>query len=220
MAIKFKQEIGYWALIVIPYIYLACVFSSLPETIPTHFNIDGDPDGWSSKVSLWFLPASLPLAFYLLLLYLPKIDPKQKLKMESGKFERVRLIVLLFMTILACFITYISTKQNIAHISRFLFSGIGLFFAALGNLFPALKPNYFIGLRTPWALENELVWKKTHQFAGKLWVIGGLVIVVLPFFFTSERWLVQVFLAVTLSIAFVPFLYSYIIWRKLKQQSL
>lgn len=220
MKISVKKEIGYWVLLIIPYIYLGMVYTALPETIPTHFDMNGDPNDWSSKASLWLLPVSLPLAFYLLLLFLPKIDPKQKLKPETGKFDRVKLIVLLFMTVLACFVIYISSKQNITHASRFLFSALGLFFAALGNVFPALKPNYFIGIRTPWALENELVWKRTHQFAGKLWVIGGLFIVALPFFLTKERMLVQVFITVTLMIAFVPFIYSFIVWRKLKQQSL
>ena len=56
-----------------------------------------------------------------------------------------------------------------------IFPLIGLLFAFLGNYFKTIKPNYFIGIRTPWTLENEEVWKKTHLIGGKLWFVGGLL---------------------------------------------
>ncbi|WP_190277296.1 SdpI family protein [Taibaiella lutea] len=217
MKIHFKKEIFYWLLCILPYVFLSWVYASLPQTVPTHFGIDGKANGWSSKESLWFIPASLSLMMYLLFLVIPRIDPKQRLQ-QGGKFEKIRFIVLLFITAIACITIYISYKQNIGHTGNFLFAGIGLFFAVLGNFFPALKPNYFIGIRSPWALENEIVWKKTHQLAGKIWVVAGLFLAVLPFILNNEVLMNQIFLIVTLSIAFFPFIYSYIIWRQEKKR--
>jgi uncharacterized membrane protein len=218
MKIHFKKEIFYWLLCIIPYLFLGFVYSSLPETVPTHFGVDGRANGWSSKESLWFIPASLSLMIYLLLLFIPRIDPKQRLQHQTGKFEKIKFIVLLFITAIACFTIYVSYKQDMGHTGKFLFAGIGLFFAVLGNFFPALKPNYFIGIRSPWALENEIVWRKTHQLAGKIWVIAGLLLAVLPFILNNEMLMGQVFIGVILVIAFFPFIYSYIIWRQEKKK--
>lgn len=218
MKINFKREIFYWLLCLVPYLFLGWVYNSLPETVPTHFGISGKADGWSSKVSLWFMPASLSLMIYLLLLFLPRIDPKQRLQQQAGKFEKIRFVVLLFITAIACATTYMSYKQEVGHAGKFLFAGIGLFFAVLGNFFPALKPNYFIGIRSPWALESEVVWKKTHQLAGKIWVAAGLLLAFLPFILNNETLMSDIFLVVTLTIAFFPFIYSFIIWRQEKKK--
>jgi uncharacterized membrane protein len=212
------KETGYILLALVPYVYLALIYSGLPQTVPTHFGAGGNIDGWSSRASLWLIPASLPLGIYLLFLILPRIDPKQKLRKGSGKFEHIRFILVLFLSGLSCFVLYISKNQSIQHLDKFLFAFMGLFLAALGNFFPSLKANYFIGIRSPWTLENEVVWKKTHQFAGKLWVAGGLLLVVLAFVpYFSHMDLVT--LPLILALALIPFFYSYVLWRKLKAQT-
>lgn len=211
------KELFYVLLTIIPYIYLVLIYAGLPETVPTHFDIHGTPNGWSSRSSLWFIPASLSLLTYLLFTFLPLIDPKQKLKANSGKFEHIRFILVLFMTGIACFALYVSANRNVQHMDKFLFAFLGLFFAALGNFMPSLKPNYFIGIRTPWSLENEQVWKKTHQFAGKLWVAGGLLVMLLAFLVSAASYIADAILPVILLIAFIPAVYSYVLWRKLKK---
>ncbi len=212
------KEIFYILLSLIPYVYLASMYAALPEQVPTHFDLNGNINGWSSKASLWLIPASLPLGFYLLFFLLPAIDPKQKLKSGAGKFEHIRFILVLFITGLTCFILYISRHQSIQHLEQFFFAFMGLFFAALGNFFPSLKANYFIGIRSPWALENEQVWKKTHQFAGKLWVAGGLLLMLLAFI-PGVVSIEKVALPLLLCLALIPFLYSYILWRKYKKDT-
>lgn len=214
------KELLYLLLTLIPYVYLALIYSGLPASVPTHFDLKGVANDWSSKASLWFLPASLSLMLYLLMRFLPLIDPKQKLRSSTGKFEHIRFILVLFFTGLSCFILYITKNQNMQHMDKALFAFLGLFFAALGNFFPSLRPNYFIGIRSPWALENELVWKKTHQLGGKLWVGGGLLILVLAFALPATVPIAFLFLPLVLCMAFIPFLYSYFLWRKIKNTPL
>lgn len=104
------------------------------------------------------------------------------------------------------------------HLDKFLFAFMGFFLAALGNFFPSLKANYFIGIRSPWALENETVWKKTHQFAGKLWVAGGLLLAVLAFL-PGITFIGKITVPLILCLALTPVVYSYTIWRKLKKET-
>lgn len=217
MKTDFKKEIFYLLVCAIPFIYLAGIYSTLPQTVPTHFDINGRADGWSSKQSLWLLPGCLTIGIYLLLKFLPKIDPKRRLKSNQGKFEHIRFIVVLFIAALSCFILYVSAHQNLEHLNKFLFAFLGLFFAALGNFFPSLKPNYFIGIRSPWALENETVWKKTHQMGGKLWVLGGLTLMILAFLLHNDRLLGTIALPLIIVISIIPVLYSYIVWRNIKK---
>ena len=213
------KEIFYILLSLVPYVYLASIYAGLPAQVPTHFGAGGEINGWSSKASLWLIPAGLPLFSYLLFLILPAIDPKQKLKSGAGKFEHIRFILVLFLAGLACFTLYISKHQSIHHLEQFLFAFMGLFFAALGNFFPSLKANYFIGIRSPWALENEQVWKKTHQFAGKLWVAGGLLLMLLAFIPGITTVMDKIVIPLVLCMALIPFLYSYILWRKWKKDT-
>ena len=85
----------------------------------------------------------------------------------------------------------------------------------LGNYFKTIKPNYFIGIRTPWTLENEEVWKKTHLFGGKLWFIGGLLIFILSLII-PDNYSFYVLITVTVIISILPIIYSYLEFKKLK----
>lgn len=218
MKLQLRKELPNLLLALIPFGYLMAIYNNLPDTVPTHFDANGHINGWSSKVSLWLIPAGLPLMIYLVFLLLPFIDPKQKVKSGVGKYERIKFVMLLFISAISCFTLYLSQKGNIAGLDKFLFALVGLFLAAMGNFFPALKPNYFIGIRSPWALENETVWRKTHQVAGKLWMAGGILIAVLAFIIPGKEGMGIVFLPLVLLMAFVPFVYSFLLWKKIKNQ--
>ena len=90
----------------------------------------------------------------------------------GNKLNYLRFALSLFMSAIAVFIIY-SVQQSQSK-PTFIFILIGLLFTILGNYFKTIKPNYFIGIRTPWTLENEDVWKKTHLLGGKLWFVGRI----------------------------------------------
>ena len=93
-----------------------------------------------------------------------------------------------------------------------MFVLVGGLFMFLGNYFQAIKPNYFIGIRTPWTLENENVWRKTHQLGGKLFFIAGLLIMILPF--VLHQYFHEIFLTIIFSAALIPVIYSYILSKQ------
>jgi uncharacterized membrane protein len=88
----------------------------------------------------------------------------------------------------------------------------------LGNYFKVIQPNYFIGIRTPWTLENNEVWKLTHVFAGKLWVIGGLIMILGGLIFENSSFSI-VFTSLVIVLAIVPMAYSYIKFKEIEKKS-
>lgn len=79
------------------------------------------------------------------------------------------------MSVLALFLLY-SVKTQFFN-SNYIILLLGVFYMIFGNYFKTIKANYFLGIRTPWNLENEIVWKETHKFGGKMWLVGGILIV-------------------------------------------
>lgn len=205
------SEIILWALMLMPFIYLATIWDSLPETIATHFNGSGEADGWGSKETLIWGPLVMLALSYGVFWLIPSIDPKQKIGAMGKKFEAVKWIVVLLMV--AVSILWIYSSQNGNSSINMLFVVFGIFFTLMGNFMPTIKHNYFVGIRTPWTLENETVWKKTHRMAGGWWLAGGIVIV-LASLLLSNAWVLPVFITVTVIIALVPMVFSYLEFKK------
>ena len=173
-----KKELPIIGFVVLPFIYLAYLWKSLPEKVPTHWNYKGEIDDWGTKYSLIGLVFLLPVLIYVLMLVIPNIDPKKRIELMGGKYYQIKFVLVGFMSVLALFIIHSSTSQKLSSPSM-VFVLIGLLFMTLGNYFKVIKQNYFLGIKTPWTLESEEVWKLTHILAGKLWIVGGLLIVIL-----------------------------------------
>ncbi|MFT5862190.1 MAG: putative membrane protein [Flavobacteriales bacterium] len=92
-----------------------------------------------------------------------KINPKGKIKQMGSRFYQLKFIVILFMSALAVYIIYATQTQSLGTLKGVFFLQ-GILLAAMGNYMPSLKPNNFIGIRTPWTLESETVWKQTPTY--------------------------------------------------------
>ncbi|MET3878137.1 SdpI family protein [Chitinophaga sp. OAE865] len=93
-----------------------------------------------------------------------------------------------------------------------------VFLAVCGNLMYNVRPNYFFGIRTPWTLKNETVWRRTHRVGGVVLFIAGT----LGFMFSwlvSGQQLHYLMLFVILVSSLVTCGYSYYIYRKIIQQT-
>ena len=203
----------------LPLLYLASVYSSLGPTLPLHFNASGQPDSYGSRakfVGVILFMSGIGLGTGLLLRFAPRIDPKKRAKYSEVIFARIGYAVVLFMTVITVLVIYAATRGHFRMQERFMYPLLGLFFAYLGNLMNNVKPNYFVGIRTPWTLENEEVWRKTHQLAARLWLPGGLLLVVLAFILHGMAMHI-VFITIMLSLAIVPVAYSYLYYRKLSK---
>ena len=211
---KFKKEIPFIAIALIPFAYLIYIWNRLPEKVPMHWNGAGEIDRYGDKTELVGVLFLLVGINYFVFLIIPYVDPKKKLQNMGNKLNIMRMILTLFMSALAIFILY-SVEQKSSN-PGFVFVIIGLLFAFLGNYFKNIKPNYFIGIKTPWTLENEEVWKKTHELGGKLWFVGGLLMALT--FVLPNNIQFYTFMGITAVITIIPILYSYRIFNKIKNQ--
>lgn len=214
-----KRELPVVLVVLLPFLYLVYIWGSLPERVPIHWNSEGQINGWGSKSGLIIIPLLLPLLTYIIFYVTPLIDPKKKLANMGSKFYQLKFAMVLLMSVLALFILYSMKNQSFFSPNSMLML-IGLLFAIIGNYLPSVKPNYFIGIKTPWTLENEVVWKKTHQLAGRLWFPGGLIIVMLTFIINDPKLMHIIFLTVTGIIAIIPIVYSFIIFKKESQRNI
>ena len=210
---KFFKELILWILIVIPFIYLAMVWNNLPDQVPTHFDLAGNPNNWSEKTSLPYIIGAMGIGSYLLMLFIPYFDPKKKIAQMGEKYYSLRLLITIFMSVISFYLLYVSNKGEIN--PNLLIALIGTFYVVLGNYLQTVKPNYFIGIRTPWTLENEETWRKTHRLGGKLWLVGGLITIFIAFVTKNNTLLAITFGTVTAIISLVPIIYSYLEFRKI-----
>lgn len=209
------MEIVLISLALIPLVFMAITWSSYPEKVPLHWGPDGQVDRMGSPTALWVM-ACIGLVFYPLLLVIPKIDPKSKNMNPSEKgFGSLRFMLHLFFAALPI-VAGLATLNILTDIPKMVMILVLLLFMGMGNYFTVIKPNYFAGIRTPWTLSNDEVWRKTHRLGGWMWVIMSLVLLPLVFVMPPESLFVTFFSALIISTAVVIF-YSYWLWKKLKQ---
>jgi uncharacterized membrane protein len=201
-------------LMALPVCYLAKVYPSLPATIPTHFGLDGQANGYSDKNEIVWITVFISLlsgGSYLLIKNLPRIDPKKTSSMSGDKLQKIGITVVAFLSGIMILILYSSLSGSIAF-NKLFNPMMGIFFVVVGNLMYNIKPNYFVGIRVPWTLENENNWRATHHMAGKLWFIGGILITVFTLFLSVKAG-EYFFIAATLILALAPIIYSFIYFK-------
>jgi uncharacterized membrane protein len=213
---KYFREPVLWILILLPYVYLATIWNRLPDRVPTHFNLAGSPDDWSGKSILLFLPGALGIGVYLLMLAIPFLDPKKKIRQMGNKYYTFRFMLTAFFSVFAIYLLYVSNTGSMRN-PNFLIALIGILFAMLGNYFQAVRPNYFIGIRTPWTLESETVWKKTHRMAGPIWMGGGILMAVISFLVSNNTMLAVIMGGFISIMVIMPLIYSYMEFQKEKK---
>lgn len=190
----------------------AIVYPNLPARVATHWNLAGQPNGWSSRAwGAWMLPAFL-VGIWAIMRILPVIDPRgtNYAKFQPA-FEAIISAVMLFLLGLHLVVLRAALRHPV-EMRRIMPIGIGLLFVVIGNLLPRARPNWFVGIRTPWTLSSDRVWEKTHRFGGRIFVAGGLVSVLAGLFWVQSAHVV-LFGAIAL-IAVSVMVYSYVEWKR------
>ncbi|WP_227354954.1 SdpI family protein [Haladaptatus salinisoli] len=163
------------ALVVVAFGVSAYYYPQFPERMTTHWNASGDADGTTPKVwGAFFLPA---LAAGLLCLFavIPKIDPL------GENVEAFREHYDLFVVLLVAFVLYVHLLVVLWNLDyRFEFTAvlapaIGALYYFVGTLMNRVERNWFVGVRTPWTMTSDEVWRKTHSRAGPLFKLAGVV---------------------------------------------
>ena len=193
--------------ILLPILAGLLLWNQLPEQIPSHWNANGEVDGWSSKAFAVFGMPLILLAFQWLCTLGTGADPK-KANHPQKIIHLVLWIIPILSTVLHVIVYMVALGQNV-RVEVVMPVLVGLVLTIIGNYLPKCKQNYTIGIKIPWTLASEENWNRTHRFAGWLWTICGLLLMLTGFF--GGFW---IFFAVVLVMVLVPFFYSYILHRK------
>jgi len=209
-----SKEWGLIVLILFLYILGTILYPELPDKVPSHWNAKGEDDQYSSKFWGAFGIPTMISILYLGLLYIPYIDPGREnyIKFEST-YRLIRfLFVIVFAILQIILLTVIITGKDYL-ISKLVPGLIGIMFILIGNYLPRIKHNWFVGIRTPWTLSNEGVWKRTHRFAGYLFVIGGFLMLLAAFLPPPVNAIIGV--GGVLLVIILSIVYSFLIFKKL-----
>lgn len=191
----------------IPILIGLVLWDKLPDQVPVHWDINGEVDDYATKTQAVFLMPLVLVAFHWICAFGTSLDPK-KHNINDKMFTLVLWIIPVIS--LLCnsmvFATALGHKVNVEIIMPLFF---GALFIVIGNYFPKCKQSYTVGIKIPWTLNDEENWNKTHRMAGFLWVIGGIIIMATAFL--GSFWL---FFVVLIPMVVVPFVYSYVLYKK------
>ncbi|MEI2337787.1 SdpI family protein [Priestia megaterium] len=184
----------------------------LPATMPIHWGANGEADGFATKINAMILTVGIMVLIYFIIAFVPRIDPRK----ENYKyFSKTYNIVLNAVLLLFFFVNMSTILQGLGYnvpMSYIAPIMAGLVFIIIGNYLQRVRSNYFMGIRTPWTLSNENVWKKTHRLSGKIFFIGGLLILISAFLPDGYKSVI-LWGSIVLCVA-VPYLYSYLAYKK------
>lgn len=156
----------------------AAAWSHVPERMPTHWNMHGEVDGYGGRFAGLLLVPLLAVGLYFLLLFIPRLDPAyQNYAQFAGTYLALRFATLLFLATIFGGMVLAALGYRIQILTVVAWSMAGLF-GLLGAVMKRLKPNWMVGVRTPWTLSSELSWNKTHRLATWLfYLIAALMVV-------------------------------------------
>ena len=206
-----------WVFSLLPFVLVAVAWPYLPEKVPTHWGMSGRVDGYGSPATLWLLCAiNLPLS--LGMQFLPRLDPKKE---NYEKFQPYYdffgpLVPLILLVCIAITLSE-SLWPGRINVGRAIGLMIGILFVILGNLMGKIKSNWFMGVRTPWALSDHDVWNKTQRLGGWIFFLSGFSAAILSLLAPAE-----VFFAVFFTILVGGIILTYYMswkWFRDKQQS-
>lgn len=216
LTFSFKSEVVPVTLIVLSFAAAFYLYPILPDRIPTHWNFSGQIDQYSNKTFGIFLSPVLNIVLYLFFLALPTIDPKRERYNEmQNVYHVVKNLIVIFITSIFA-VTMMASLGYDVKINIIMPIAIGLLFMIMGNYMGKLKPNWFIGIRTPWTLSSDEIWNRTHRLGGKLFVAAGLLLIISSAFQASGQIMLTLFISAVIIAGFLPLIYSFILFRKQK----
>jgi uncharacterized membrane protein len=183
----------------------------LPARVAIHFDVHGRPDGWSSPgTALWLIPAIM-VAGLALFWAIPKIDPRRA-SWDQHDSTYWTIVNGLTVFLLAVHVLVLGVSLGWTDLSgAWVPVGVGLLLAFIGNVLGRVRPNFFVGIRTPWTLSSDENWRRTHRVGGPAFVLGGLALAAAGL--AGGAWLF-VGIGALLVATVVPIVYSYVLWRQ------
>jgi uncharacterized membrane protein len=208
---NWRAEIPLLLLIVGMFVLAAVTWPTAPERIPVHWGMTGEVDRYGGRLEGLVMVPALALVVYALMLFLPQVDPgRLNYQRFAGAYYTVRAAVMVVFALI-----YGGIHLVIRNVPVDMPKAVGLIvggmFFLLGNLLGKIRPNWFIGIRTPWTLSSKRAWTRTHRLAGWVFIFGGIAIMAAGVLQTAAA--VSVAAGVMIVGVVSAVVYSYLVWR-------
>jgi uncharacterized membrane protein len=204
-------------LILSSFLTVAILYPSLPDQIPSHWNAAGEVDGYLPKFWGLFLFPFILTGLVLLFLVIPRIDPlRANILQFLPYYEWFVVIFALFLLSLQA-TTILWAYGILVPINTVMSLGIGILFFYIGILLGHARRNWFIGIRTPWTLSSNTVWKKTHRLGSVLFMVAGLIALLGTLFPAYAIWLI---LVPVLALTGITVVYSYLLYEEMRRKGM
>ena len=190
----------------------ALAYSQLPERIPTHWGLNGKPNGWGGRWTIFLMPGTMLLMLGLFVV-LPKLSPTD---FATERFESTYSWIAVIVIAMFGYMHAVMLFNYLVHpvdIGRGFTGGIFLFFALMGNVMGRVRRNFWMGIRVPWTLASERVWNDTHRVSGRLFVVSGILGCLAT---TAGLPILTVLVPAIITCCFVPIVYSLIEYKQLQ----
>ena len=189
------------------------VYGMLPEQVASHWNAQGEADGYSSALSGILLLPAIMIGTAVLLMFIPAIDP---LKENIAAFREDYNTMIVAMAGFMFYLHILTLLYNLGvdfKMNSLLAPGFGGLFFWIGELIGKARRNFFIGVRTPWTLSSDSVWQKTHERAAVGYkAAGALTLLAIPFPGLAMIFMIGPIMAVSLYVV----VYSYVVFEREK----
>ena len=215
-----RRTLGTFSLILVATMLIAALIvgSGLPAEIrlPIHWDLAGRADGFASKWVALLMPSAIIGATALLFYFLPALEPREEgLARSQGVYLWAWGAILLLGPVIE-FVVIAAALGWSVPANQLMIGALALMVIAIGNQLGKSRSMYMIGVRTPWTLASEEVWIRTHRLAGKLMVLGGLVMLVAALLPLPSGLLATIVGVAIAAAAVIPIVYSFLLWRREK----
>lgn len=212
MQSSWRMELSQLLLIVGMFVASGIAWPHVPEKVPVHWNIHGEVDRYGGRFEGLFVSPLIAAGLYALMLVLPKVDPRgANYRDFVGPYAILRCVLIGFLAVLHLLLLFAALGRPLP-VGKVVPAMVGVLLMVIGALMPRIKPNWFVGVRTPWTLSSELSWTKTHRLAGWLFPLCGAVVLLAGFVGTACA--LYAMLAALLGSVTGMVVYSYFVWRK------
>ncbi|MFN8373296.1 MAG: DUF1648 domain-containing protein [Anaerolineae bacterium] len=195
-------------------IFSAAVYNALPAQVPIHWNASGVADRYGDRL---FGVLAMPVIALVCAVLIPTMRRLDPLRASYTSFEGTYRFLINLLVVFLGFVHVMSLGIALGwsiNMSQVIGVALGLMFALLGNVLGRVRPNWFMGIRTPWTMSDPEVWRLTHRVGGRMMVVMGLVVMVVSLVLTGELAVIAMMITIFGTTGAI-LVYSYIAWRRL-----
>ena len=193
------------------------LYPYMSEQMPTHWNAQGQIDGYMHKFWALFMIPLISSASVLLFYFIPKIDPlKKNIAKFKSHYDGFIVIFTAYMFYIYVLTVIANFKPNL-NFTKLMIPAFGVLIFYTGSFLKSAKRNWFIGIRTPWTLSHDKVWEKTHSVGGLLFKLSGIISL---FGILFEKYAVLFIMVPIMSVSVFLIVYSFVLYQRVNKEKI